>query len=150
VRGALAAACLAAAACAPVAPLQDDALPPPPREADLVEVEAAPSGMRFFVDAASIGLGEDVVRYTLVARSAAGAENISHEAIRCSSAEVRVHAVGREGQWIRSTGGWRPIRADSAQRWHQTLNRDLCPLKKPVGSRREALEALGRRPYVLQ
>ena len=149
-RRAAAAACLAAAACAQVAPLQEDALPPPPRKADLIEVDAAPSGVRFFVDAASISLAEDLVRYTLVAQGAAGAQNVSHEGIRCSSTEVRIYAIGRGGEWIRSTGGWRAIRADTAQRWHQALSRALCPLKKPVGSRREALEALARRPYLSQ
>jgi len=151
VRRSLAAACIAAAACAQLEPLQEDeALPPLPREADLIEFDAAPSGVRFLIDRSSIGLGDDLVRYTLVAQSAAGAQNVSHEGIRCSTAEVRIYAVARGAEWIRSSGAWRAIRADTAQRWHQTLNRDLCPLKKPVGSRREALEALARRPYLSQ
>ena len=149
-RRSLAAACLAAAACASVEPVADEALPPLPRQADLIEFDAAPSGVRFLIDGASIGLGEDSVRYTLVAQGAAGAQNVSHEAIRCSTSEVRILAVARGAEWIRGAGAWRAIRADTAQRWHQTLNRDLCPSKKPVGSRREALEALGRRPYLSQ
>lgn len=124
-------------------------LPAYPREEDLVEFSAGPPGqLRFFVDAASISPGRDgVVRYTLVARSAAGVQNVSYEGMRCSTSELRIYAVGHGRDWVLSRGAWRPMQPGSVQRWHSALYREyFCPFRQPVASRRHALDALGRKP----
>jgi hypothetical protein len=157
-------ACALLAACggAPRSePEADDALPAEealvlpayPLEADLVALPLAgpPGEFRFFVDGNSISAGKDgVVRYTLVARSAAGAHNVSYEGMRCASGELRTYALGRGGEWIPAKGGWRALGAGSAQRWHEALYREyFCRLKQPVASRAAALEALRRKPGLL-
>jgi hypothetical protein len=120
-------------------------LPPYPRRAELLEFfVAATSEFRFFVDAASLSVGSDgIVRYVLVARSAAGAENVSFEGMRCETAEVRIYALGRDGAWVARAGEWRTIQPRSVQRWHNALYREyLCPQRQPIASAREGVDAL--------
>ena len=129
-------------------------LPPYPQHSQLLEFfVAATSEFRFFIDAASLGVGADgVVRYVLVARSAAGVENISFEGMRCATGEVRIYAVGRDGGWAGKPGEWREIRPRSVQRWHNTLYREyFCPHKQAIGSAQEGVDALrrGGRPVTL-
>ena len=125
-------------------------LPAYPDEADLVALPlaGAPGEFRFFVDGSSISAGTDgVVRYTLVARSAAGVHNVSYEGMRCASGELRIYALGRGRECVTAKGGWRPIRPGGAQRWHQALYREyFCRMKQPVRSSQEALDALRRKP----
>jgi hypothetical protein len=76
---------------------QKPQLPPFPKEENLVsiQVDGGPS-FDFFVDLESVSVGRDgVVRYTLLARSAGGATNISYEGIRCSGRERKLYAFGR-------------------------------------------------------
>ena len=123
------------------------ALPAYPREPQLIEFfVAATSEFRFFVDAASVSVGDDgIVRYTLVARSSAGAQNVSFEGMRCATQEVRLYAVGRDGGWVQRPGQWRPIEARSVQRWHNALYREyFCPNKQPLLSRQEGINSLRR------
>lgn len=122
-------------------------LPSFPRRADLVEFDvAATSEFRFFVDAASLSVGSDgVVRYVLVARSDAGAENVSFEGIRCATGEVRIYAIGHEGRWSGKPGEWRVIQPRSVQRWHNALYREyFCPQKAPIANASEGVDALRR------
>lgn len=116
----------------------------PVRERLIEFFVAATNEFRFFVDPASISVGDGgVVRYTLVARSAAGVDNVSFEGMRCNSAEVRVYALGRDGAWVRSSGDWRPIEPRAVQRWHNALfNEYFCPLKEPIANAREGIDAL--------
>lgn len=128
-----------AAAAAAVAP------PALPRERDLIEFYvAATSGFRFFIDAASISVAEGgEVRYTLVARSSAGAQNITYEGMRCNSGEVRLYAIGRDDAWGGRAGEWRPIEPRSVQRWHNALYREyFCPQREPIASAQEGVAAL--------
>ena len=77
--------------------------PPPPavRLDGLIPIEMPRSELRFGVDPASISVGTDgVVRYVVVASSASGAVNAIYEAIRCGTAELRVHAR------YSPAGGW--------------------------------------------
>jgi hypothetical protein len=116
-----------------------------PREQDLIEFfVAATSGFRFFVDAASISVSDaGEVRYTLVARSSAGAQNITYEGMRCNSAEVRLYAVGHDGTWGGRAGEWRPIQPKSVQRWHNALYREyFCPQREAILNGREGAAAL--------
>ena len=116
-------------------------LPPYPRAERLIEIFVSPtSELRFFVDPASVEPGSDgAVRYTLVARSPAGAENVSYEALRCESGEARIYAVGRNGEWVLASSDWRASRTP----WQAMLYRDyFCPLRQPIASREEGVRVL--------
>jgi hypothetical protein len=130
-----------------LAPAPGAAVKPPayPREGDLIEFYvAATSGFRFFVDPASLSVTEGgEVRYTLVARSSAGARNITYEGMRCNSGEVRLYAVGHDGTWGGRAGDWRPIQPKSVQRWHNALFREyFCPQREPILNAQEGIAAL--------
>ena len=129
---------------AQLAPAETIVLPAYPRERDLVEFSPGPtSTFRFFVDRVSLSVGRDEVRYSLVARSDAGAETVSYEGIRCASSEARIYAIGRDGAWARRTLGWRKIeRGQSSQ--YALFNEYFCPLKAPIANREEGLDALRR------
>lgn len=122
------------------------ALPPYPRDQQLIEFSvAAASEFRFFIDSASLSVEKDIVRYVLVARSAAGVDNVSFEGMRCTSGEVRIYAIGRDGAWTGKPGPWRAIEPRSLQRWHNALYREyFCPLRVPLASAREGVDALRR------
>ena len=124
------------------------ALPRPPRPQTLLEFQVGPrGGTRFFIDAETLEPGKDgVVRYVLVARSTAGADNISFEGLRCSTAESRRYAIGRaDGSWGGRPGAWGP-----AQPWQRVLGRDyFCPQGTPIHDRAEGVRALreGGHPF---
>jgi len=123
-------------------------LPAYPRSGNLAEFYvSAGTDFRFFIDRQSISVGADgVVRYTSVARSSSGAENVSYEGIRCSAGMVRIYAHGRPGAtWSRSESDWRPIEQKALQRYHHALWSDyFCPHRVPIGDVREGLDALVR------
>jgi hypothetical protein len=128
-----------------LAPSDDQvALPPYPARQRLIEFDVSPtSEFRFFIDPASLSVAGGVVRYTLVARSPAGADNVSFEGMRCQSGEVRVYALGRDGAWVPAAAAWRPIEPRAAQRWHNALlNEYFCPLKEPIMNAKEGIDAL--------
>lgn len=126
----------------------DAPLPGYPRDENLLPFfVSAASSFRFYVDAASLSVGEDgVVRYALVVRSAQGAESVSFEGIRCSTAEYRIYATGlREGRWLPSKTPWRSIAPRNVQRWHNALYTEyFCPLGEPIRSAAEGVQALRR------
>ena len=120
-------------------------LPAPPRRENLVEFfVSATTTFRFFIDARSITTGDDgVVRYTLVARSAEGVENISYEGIRCEEKGYRIYAAGAREGWTRIEAPWRKIEPRSIQRWRNALQREyFCPEGFPVRSAEEGVRAL--------
>lgn len=155
-----AALCAVAAACgqpaeksdwersheAELAPSENElALPAYPKQRDLVEFSAGPTrDFRYFVDSSSISVGSDgIVRYTLVARSPAGVENVSYEGMRCTTNELRVYALGWERSWRVIRGAWRPVEPRSMQAWHRVLYREyFCPYNEPVVSRQQAIQVL--------
>jgi hypothetical protein len=106
------------------------------------------SSFKFYVDPKSLSIGPDgVVRYTLVARSPSGAENISFEGIRCGGQGlVRVYAFAYGGKWSRNSGAeWRPIEPKSVQRWHNVLRGNyFCPERYSIQTVAEGLDALRR------
>lgn len=121
-------------------------LPPYPAMDGLVGFDAGPtSAFRFFVDPASISVGDDgVIRYTLVARSASGALNVSYEGIRCASRERRLYAFGREDKtWAPArTSEWTRI---SLSAHHAALADEyFCPVRGAVRTADEAVSALKR------
>lgn len=121
-------------------------LPAYPRADDLIEFDVGPATpFRFFVDPASLSVGGDgVIRYTQVARSSAGAENVSYEGIRCRPATTRTYAYGRrDGRWASTLSAWRPVERSAAQGSPFALwSRYLCPHGIAIRSRDEGVAAL--------
>ena len=126
---------------------QKTLLPPYPKSGSLVPFYVGPSAFSFFIDQASVGVGDDgAVRYTLVARSASGATNVSYEGIRCDVYESRIYAFGRsDGAWSQATNAkWMPI--DRLATSPQTSLADdfFCSQRGPVRTTEDALAALAR------
>jgi hypothetical protein len=123
-------------------------LPAYPRAENLIGFfVSAASDFRFFVDSASVSAGPDgVVRYTLVARSPAGAENVTYEGIRCATSEYRIYAIGRRGEaWGGRATPWRVIELRTTQRWHNALYIEyFCPSGQPIRTAQEGVDALRR------
>ncbi len=119
-------------------------LPPLPKPENLLPFEAsAATSNRFFIDANSILIGDDgIVRYTLVVKSASGAENISYEGIRCETLEQKYYAFGRrDGTWSNVRAPvWRTIQYKDMNRQYGVLYANyFCPDGSPVASPKEAL-----------
>lgn len=119
-------------------------LPPYHREQDLVELRMpATVSMRYYVDAASVTVSRDlVVRYTLVARSPHGAENVSYEGLRCAGPQHRLYALGqRGGTWKTIDSPWKP----AGSIWARVLAADyFCPYRRTILSAAEGVDALRR------
>jgi hypothetical protein len=120
-------------------------LPALPASGSLVEFYvSAGASFRFFIDAPSLSVGKDgVVRYTLVARSPSGVDNVSFEGMHCVTGRYRVYAVGGGEKWTPVNSDWKDVEAKTVQRWHQALRREyFCAYDIPVGSVDEALRYL--------
>ena len=91
---------------------------------------------------------DGVVRYTLVARSSSGAENVSYEGIRCRAGTYRVYALGSKSgaPWSqRGASEWRPIEQKTLHRQHHALWREyFCPHRVPIVDAAEGADALAR------
>lgn len=124
-------------------------LPPYPKTENLIpfDVSSATSN-RFFVDAASISVGEDlVVRYTVVIEAAGGARNVSYEGLRCESGERRLYAYGHaDGSWSKArNAGWEPIKFRSLLSYQKALFEDhFCRDGIRVKDGKEAAQRLRR------
>ena len=97
-------------------------IPAYPKTENLVRVDAgSETAHRFYVDTASISLGEDgVYRYTTVVKTAGGATNVMFEGMRCETREGKLYALGRsDGTWSRARD----------PKWQRILLRDLTPYK---------------------
>ncbi|HJV88081.1 MAG TPA: CNP1-like family protein [Noviherbaspirillum sp.] len=103
-------------------------LPRAPKQENLLPFYVSPTATQnFAIDAGSLTVGSDgVIRYTLVATSAAGARNISYEGIRCASFERKLYAFGQaNGTWSRSRRDkWERIDSNAANRQHAVLYKD--------------------------
>ena len=122
-------------------------LPDYPKKEDLVGFfVSSANAFEFFVDGKSLVIDGGIIRYTLIALSPAGVSNVSHEAVRCSSSEYRIYAIGHEdGTWARRTTPWRPITPTGVQRWRHALLRDyFCPGGAPILTVAEGIDALER------
>ena len=112
-------------------------LPPAPKPEGLIPIDVG-SGARFtyLVDTPSVEVGQDgVVRYTLLARSPSGAENVTFEGLRCENGDHKLYAFGRKsGEWAKNPRSqWTPIRARALNNPQSALFfHYLCPaLDKP-------------------
>lgn len=95
-------------------------IPPYPKAQNLILLEAGgATSHKFYVDAASVSLGEDgVVRYTTVVKTAGGATNVAFEGMRCETREGKLYALGHsDGTWARARD----------PKWHRIVLRDLKP-----------------------
>ncbi len=104
------------------------AIPPPPRDEELAQIEApgASAAYEYFIDPASISLGEDgVVRYSVVVRSDRGVRNVFHEGLRCVTDEVKTYAYGSKAGPFRPTASasWRPVARSGARGYQYYLAR---------------------------
>lgn len=135
----------------------DTVLPAYPQASNLIEFSAgALSSFRFFVDAESISPGADgIVRYTLVARSSSGNDNVSFSGLRCKTAEHRLFANGRTSDktWVpQRDSPWKVVEVKAYNRQHLVLMRDFfCPAAVPIMTRAEGIDALrkGFHPHAI-
>lgn len=109
---------------------------------------SAATDNKFYIDAASISVGEDgVVRYTLLVKSPEDAINVTFEGMRCNTREKKLYAFGRaDGSWSKARfSKWEPILYADRNRQHHMLYDDFfCPAGLAVGSPEEAVAALKR------
>jgi CNP1-like family protein len=122
-------------------------LPPWPKKENLIEFHVSnATSFRFYVDAPSVSISNDnIVRYTLVARSAAGVDNISYEGMRCAEVQYRIYAYGQDGKWAARESEWRDIEPMAIQRWHNELRlRFFCRDRGTILNAAEGVDALRR------
>jgi len=129
-------------------------LPAPPAMDKLLTYDVGPtSTMIFAVDPRSISVSDYViVRFTSVIRSRSGATNISHEGIRCDTAEKKLYATGRaDGSWTVPTNpAWRRIGDTVANRYHATLVEDyFCDGGTVAGTAETIVQRLRRQTPLL-
>lgn len=122
-------------------------IPAYPKPENLLKFDAgANTANTFFVDAASVSVGDDgVVRYTLMVKGGGGATNVSFEGIRCDTRELRVYAFGRpDSEWSRARdSAWRRIEVREINNHHLTLYREyFCPSRKTIASQKQILQWL--------
>ena len=122
-------------------------LPAVPATASLLPFDvSAAATQRFAVDEKSLTVGTDeVVRYTLVTLSSAGAKNVSYEGIRCATYERKIYALGREdGSWSRARRDqWEPIVNSAINRQQAALAQDyFCQGKGMAGNGNDMLRRL--------
>ena len=124
-------------------------LPSYPKPENLLRVHAgSATAFEFFVDAASVSIGQDgIVRYTLIARGESGAVNASYEGMRCYPPERKSYAFGgsdgtwspaKLAQWVRISGG------QGHQQYAALAEDFFCPLGRQVRTAGEAVRALRR------
>jgi hypothetical protein len=103
-------------------------LPAPPRDENLIGFDVGPTArLSYAIDAKSLSIGsDDVVRYTLVAKSPGGATTVSYEGIRCKSKEKKLYAFGHaDGSWGRShRDSWEPLTSDKVSPQQNALASD--------------------------
>ncbi len=114
-------------------------LPAAPTKENLLPFYVSPSAtMNFAIDAPSVSVTSDgIVRFTLVITSTEGARNVSHEGIRCKTAERKLYATGTaDGSWSASRNdAWSQIRDVGANRQYAALFGDyFCELGSVAGN----------------
>lgn len=109
-------------------------------------VVSAMTDNKFMIDSESLSIGSDgIFRYTLVIVSPSGAQNVSYEAMDCSTAERRIYALGRADKtWSKARSDrWVKIVDNSLNRHHAELYTDyFCPIGISIRNADEVREAL--------
>jgi hypothetical protein len=108
---------------------ESTAAPPPyPLDGNLIEFKArGVSTNRFFVDGASLSVGEDrVIRFVLVVETLEKARNVSFAGLRCESKEWKDYAFANaDRSWrVEQNASWRPVEDRSRNNHQYTLFRD--------------------------
>lgn len=131
-------------------------MPAYPRPENLIEFEdVSNTSFKFFVDGQSLIAGSDgAIRYTLVARSRSGVENVSFNGLRCKTSAHKVYAIGRADKtWVPTANGeWKELQKKPSVRPHMVLMHDFfCPSGVPIMSKDEGIQALrqGIHPYAV-
>lgn len=125
-------------------------LPRFPEERNLLRFPTSWTNAQIFIDTAALTVRDDrVVLYTLVVRSGGGAENVSHEGLRCTTGEVRVFAYGSRGpdggKWTPArSAAWRPIEDRGINRYRFEFWRDVFCDGRDTETRRNILLQLQR------
>ena len=122
-------------------------LPSYPEAKNLLAFDAGTvTSNQYLVDTTSIKIGEDgVIRFSLVIKSSAGAQNVSYEGIRCATSERKLYALGRDDKtWIQPrVSEWQKlefVRQFYAQR---ELSKNIfCPHGQIAHTPEEAIQAL--------
>jgi hypothetical protein len=121
-------------------------LPAFPSADRLIRFPVTPSNFEFFIDSASLTVGNDgVVRFALLARSASGVENVTFEGMRCYTGERRTYAFGQSNKsWSKVRAStWRPIGvADRSPQFGTLWNDYFCPGGMIISNAKEGLDAL--------
>jgi hypothetical protein len=125
-------------------------LPAPPKKEDLLRYDVSTnSTMNFTIDANSVSIADNtIVRFTSVITSASGAVNISHEGIRCKSAERKLYASGRpDGSWNSfPEATWRKISSIGANSYPATLLKEyFCDGESVAGKATTIVDRLRRK-----
>ena len=120
-----------------------------PEAQNLVRVDAGQrSSHQFYVDAASVSVGEDgVMRYTTVVKTAGGATNVTFEGMRCETREQKLYALGRsDGTWVRARDPkWQRVVLRDRHRTHlRAVPRLFLSVTVTADAAQTALEALRR------
>ena len=124
-------------------------IPPYPQPKNLVLLQAgSATAHKFYIDTASISVGEDgVVRYTALVKTAGGATNVTFEGMRCSTREQKLYALGRtDGSWARARDAkWQRIFLRDLTPHHWVLYREFfCPEPSIPTPPKRAIDALKR------
>ncbi len=123
---------------------------PPTRDSALLDVPIpAGSNLRFMVDPASVSRAEsDLVRYTLVVRTASGFRNISYEGLNCRDDTWHVYATWSQSdaRWSANPdSSWLGINAASDSDVHAVLDRDYwCSGPSAAGDAHRLVQRLRR------
>lgn len=99
-----------------------------PASAGLVKFPTNWTTSEVLIDGATLAVGEDnVVRYTLVIKTAGGAENVTFEGLRCETGQLRVYAFGRRDRtWTPArVSEWKAILDTRINRHHFEFWRDV-------------------------
>lgn len=124
-------------------------IPGYPKPENLARVQTgSATSHQFYVDTASVSVGEDeVTRYTVVVKTAGGATNVMFEGMRCETREQKLYALGRsDGSWVRARDtSWRRVVLRDLTPHHHTLYFDyFCALGKRPTPVPQAVNALKR------
>ena len=118
--------------------------PPWPNDADLVEfrISDRTSPFRHYIDTKSLSVdAQQIVRYTVVVKSASGGSNVAYEGIRCTpNGSFRTYAYGSEGRFQPAAGDdWRDVNANGVPLYVKDLHASTC-VSRSSSSRRPVKE----------
>jgi hypothetical protein len=108
----------------------DSKVPDYPKESDLVAVNgpSAYSNYQYLIDVKTLNVGaDDVVRYSIIIRSASGSDNAFYEGLHCSESRVKTYAFGRidddgkQAYIMRKRINWKAVRSSGVNGYTENL-----------------------------